>query len=47
MKGGMTAEEVRDMRAAWLHVLACNLGDFSAGFLLEYVPLSTLKSTDY
>ena len=44
MKGGISAEEVRDMRATWMHVLARNLGDFSAGFLLEYVLfLFTLK----
>jgi hypothetical protein len=36
MKGGMSVDELRDMRAAWQHVLGANLGDISAGFLLEW-----------
>ena len=37
MKGGLTAEELKEVRAAWQHVLAANVGDLSSGLLLEYV----------
>ena len=37
MKGGITPEEVRDMRAAWQRVFTVNMGELSAGLLLEYV----------
>ena len=37
LKGGLTIEELKDTRAAWLYVLACNMGEFSSGLLLEYV----------
>ena len=37
MKGGLTAEEVKDVRAAWKHVLEANSGDLSSGLLLEYI----------
>ena len=37
MKGGLTAEELKDVRAAWQQVLAANIGDLSSGLLLEYV----------
>ena len=37
MKGGMTPDEVKDVRIAWLRVFTVNLGELSAGLLLEYV----------
>ena len=39
MKGGLTEDEVREMRFAWHHVLAGNIGEFSAGMFLEYAPV--------
>ena len=42
MKGGLTDVELRDMRAAWQHVLTGNIGEVSAGLLIEYTPVPLL-----
>ena len=37
MKAGLTANEVKDVRATLQYVLSSNIGDLSSGLLLEYL----------